>query len=345
MTATRRTRSRARPLLLTAALGLAGCSTSAARAPAAPAPGTAGAGATQGGYVTTGDGVRLYYQRVGRGPQVVVVPARLFLAADFARLQTPERTLVFYDMRNRGRSDPVRDTTTLTVQQDVADLERLRQELGIERMSLVGFSYLGLMVVMYAADHPGRVDRIVQIGPVPRKFGTEYPAHLTANDQAPVLDSAEVERARRLRDEGYDAEHPREYCEIEWSIYRYSLVGDRANVDKLGPGPCDMPNEHPVNLRRHFRFNFVSVQRLDFPIEAVRRVTVPVLTIHGTKDRNAPYGGGREWASTLPDARLLTVPGAAHLPWVEAPELVFPAIDLFLRGQWPPRAERPDGDA
>ena len=37
------------------------------------------------------------------------------------------------------------------------------------------------------------------------------------------------------------------------------------------------------------------------------RVRAPVLTIHGTWDRNAPYAGGREWALTLPDARLITV--------------------------------------
>ena len=40
--------------------------------------------------------------------------------------------------------------------------------------------------------------------------------------------------------------------------------------------------------------------------------TQPVLTIHGRKDRNAPYGAGREWASLLPNARLLTLDRAAH---------------------------------
>jgi pimeloyl-ACP methyl ester carboxylesterase len=39
---------------------------------------------------------------------------------------------------------------------------------------------------------------------------------------------------------------------------------------------------------------------------------MPVLTIHGTKDRNAPYGSGREWAFNLPNARLLTIKGGAH---------------------------------
>jgi pimeloyl-ACP methyl ester carboxylesterase len=104
--------------------------------------------------------------------------------------------------------------------------------------------------------------------------------------------------------------------------------------------PCDMPNEWPVNLERHFEHHFAAVQRLDVPVESVRRVRAPVLTIHGTWDRNAPYAAGREWALTLPDARLITVEGAAHQVTVDAPEIVIPAIDVFVGGRWPERAER-----
>lgn len=65
-----------------------------------------------------------------------------------------------------------------------------------------------------------------------------------------------------------------------------------------------------------------------------------MLTIRGRKDRNAPYGGGPEWDTLqLPNARLVTIEGAAHMSWVEFPEIVFPAIELFLHGQWPEHAE------
>jgi pimeloyl-ACP methyl ester carboxylesterase len=69
-------------------------------------------------------------------------------------------------------------------------------------------------------------------------------------------------------------------------------------------------------------------------------VKTPVLTIHGSKDRSAPYGGGREWALRLANARLLTVGQAAHAPWIEAPELTFGSIKTFLDGTWPEAAEK-----
>ena len=59
------------------------------------------------------------------------------------------------------------------------------------------------------------------------------------------------------------------------------------------------------------------------------------------RDRNAPYGAGREWAMVLPNARLLTLDDAAHQSWVDEPEHVFSAVDQFLRGAGPSGAVKP----
>ena len=80
------------------------------------------------------------------------------------------------------------------------------------------------------------------------------------------------------------------------------------------------------------------------PRERVARLQKPVLTIHGTSDRNAPYGAGREWAYLLPDARLVVLQGAAHQAFAERPEDVRPAIDEFLQGEWPASAEKVTAD-
>jgi proline iminopeptidase len=294
------------------------------------------------GYVVTDDGTRLFYQKTGNGPQKVIIPGRLFLFDDFKQLANG-RTLIFYDMRGRGRSDAIPDdqkSRKLGIHHDVKDVERIRRHFNVEMFSLIGYSYLGLMVVMYAMEHPERVERIIQLGPVPLRFGTEYPAHLTANDEKPVLDVAELENLRKLQQEGFQNTHPKEYCEREWLVTRFRLVGNPANVEKLGKSQCDMPNEWPTNLAKHFQHSFASVQHLDIPKEKVAMLSVPVLTIHGTKDRNAAYGSGREWAFILPNARLLTIRGAAHAAYVEAPGIIFPAINTFLHGKLPDKAEK-----
>ncbi len=63
-----------------------------------------------------------------------------------------------------------------------------------------------------------------------------------------------------------------------------------------------------------------------------------MLAIHGTEDRLAPCEGAREWVRAFPDARLLSLPGVGHLPFVERPAIFFPAVDPFLKGEWPNEA-------
>jgi pimeloyl-ACP methyl ester carboxylesterase len=297
--------------------------------------------AIEEGYVETDDGTRLFYQKTGSGSQAVIIPLRLYTFEAFKQLGD-EFTVIAYDTRGRGRSDPVPDNqkaAKLSIQKDVADLERIRQHFNVQKASLIGYSYLGLMIVMYAMEHPDGVARLVQLGPVPIKFGTSYPDNLMAKDEPG--DAKVLQELRRLRsEENYHITHPKEYCEKEWSYTRVGLVGNPANADKVSANPCEMPNEWPTNLVKHFEFSFTSVQKLDISKGKIASVKVPVLTIHGTKDRDAAYGGGREWALVLPNARLLSIKGGAHQSFDEFREIVIPAVRRFLEGNWPEGAER-----
>jgi proline iminopeptidase len=305
--------------------------------PATTAP--AAGGAQSDGYVTADDGLRLYYRIAGTGTQTVIVPAALYLHRDLSRLASGRR-IIFYDMRGRGRSDRVADSSHISIQWDVRDLETIRKHFGADRFVPIGWSYLGLMVMLYASEHPDRVERVVQIGPVPRKYGTEYPREQTASGLPPVPDSAGRAELARLQQSELARQDPAAHCRRIYELTRAGLVGDSSLASNV-PSVCEHANEWPAAFGRHMRYHFGgSVMRLDVPWEAFARVTVPVLTIHGTRDRNAAYGAGREWVSRLPDARLLTVPDAAHLPWIERPDLVFDALERFLNGAWPVEARR-----
>jgi len=293
-------------------------------------------GKAEAGYIATHDGSKLYYEKVGAGP-VIIAPGRLFLFDSFRQF-ADRNTVISYDMRNRGKSEHIEDVKKLTIQNDVRDLETVRQHFGVAKFSLVGYSYLGLMVAIYAMEHPDHVARIVQLGPVPLKFGTRYPPDEMQNDRDQVPNLKARQELEQLQKSGFAESHPEEFCEKSWAVNRFVLVGDPANVDKLGKGWCDMPNEWPVNLDKHFQYVFTSVYNLDIPKEELKKITMPVLTIHGTKDRNAPYGSGKEWARNLPDGRLVTIKGGAHQSFVEYPEQVFPAIRTFMEGNWPQQA-------
>src|SRR5262245_22136515 len=299
-----------------------------------PCPSPAATAAVEDGFVTTPEGVRLHYSKVGSGKPIVIAPGEIFLFDDFKQLGD-QATFISYDMRNRGRSDRT-PLDKVSIQADVRDLEAVRQHFNADRFVPVGFSYLGLMVALYALDYPKRVERMIQIGPVSMVPGKQYPKELTHGFDDIGASAEDVKRWQA----GPGNAPPREFCEIDWKVMQYVLVGDPANAPKL-KGHCDLETEWPVNLQPHFATSFASIMKLARPKDDFGSIAVPVLTIHGTYDRNAPYGGGREWAMTLPNARLLTIPRGAHASWVDSPQIVFPAIRVFLRGEWPAAAEKP----
>lgn len=298
----------------------------------------ASSGAPQS-FVLAEDGARLYYHVIGTGSPVVIAPAGFFFDRDLAALGRGH-TVVFYDMRDRGRSEPIADSTRISIANDVADLEAVRRHIGAERFVALGWSYLGQVVMRYAAAHPDHLERIVLIGPLARRFGTRYPDSLSAHDSVPVPDPTRLAQLAEVRKQGQDVRDARADCEMDYAVNRARLIGQPEFAGRV-PDLCDLPNEWIAHNRQHNRFLFTTIIQDEAPgWDRFASLRMPVLVIHGTQDRNVPYGSGREWTSHLPGARLLTIRGAAHMPWLDAPDVVIPAIDSFLNGTWPSSAAR-----
>ena len=288
------------------------------------------------GHLTTDDGVRLYFRTIGNGSNSVVFPNGIYLAEDFARLAAGRR-LIFYDVRNRGESDAISDDAKLKrgIHNDVDDLEAVRKHFGIGKLDVVGHSYIGVMVALYAMKYPECTNRVVQIGPAEPEQAKEYPEHLRCHDakRAEVLSRVGQLIQQRLSGD------PVEICKKFWAVLRELYVVDPANARKTDWGRCDLANE--LNFMKYWTEHIVpSLQGLNLSAADFARAQAPILTIHGRKDRSAPYGGGREWALRLPNARLVSVDEAGHAPWIENPAKVFGAIEKFLEGAWPEAAEK-----
>ena len=72
-----------------------------------------------------------------------------------------------------------------------------------------------------------------------------------------------------------------------------------------------------------------SVDRITLPSlgdwdwrPALGAVNAPALVIHGAHD-HVPLESAREWASALPNGRLLVLEGSGHFPYLEMPERFF----------------------
>lgn len=320
-------------LSLCTVLVLVGCSA----APPAAAP----ASRAEGFFVGQG-GARLFYRTVGSGRDTVVVlhgsPGfhMNYLLPDLVPLARG-RTLVFYDQRGGGRSERVGEPERLTIEHHVGDLEALRRHFRLERMSLLGHSWGGGLAALYAIRHPARVERMLLLAPMtPRRdpyFARAAEAFL------PRLDSATWTRLRGLDRSLATSDDPVATCrELMRGVMAAPLYFSTAAGARRFRGDfCDAPPEalRTVSSVREAFNRSRGAWDLRGELTTLR---VPTLVVHG-EDDSIPLEASREWVASLPEARLLVVPGADHYLHAEKPELVLPAADRFFRGQWPQGAQ------
>ncbi len=288
------------------------------------------------GFITTRDGARLYYQRVGNGPEVVIIPAGMYLANEFSQLASSKRTLVFYDQRGRGRSNGISDRSKLGWDYEISDLESVREHLSCDQMSLIGWSYSGAIVALYAIEHPDIVKRVVQIGPIPPRkspYWSEFRNTLSSRRDSGDLERIDDIHRRYSRDKNV-AEYIREYYEVAHK----PLLYDKDTESRFRKDFYSLPNERPDNVWKVVLPRIIeSFGEWDWRTR-LSEFDVPLLTIHGEYDA-IPMRSAREWTQMVPNGRFLVVRKAGHLPWLEQPDIFFRALNSFLDGNWPEKAE------
>lgn len=109
------------------------------------------------GYADIGDG-KLYYEEEGQGIPLVLInggPGGTHhnFHPHFSQIKDIAR-IIYYDQRGTGKSSSDDTGKTYTVKQAVEDLESLRQALKIDRWTVLGFSYGGLLAQCYALTYP-----------------------------------------------------------------------------------------------------------------------------------------------------------------------------------------------
>jgi proline iminopeptidase len=280
-----------------------------------------------------GDGASLFYRLVGTGPDVLVMihggPGMDmgYMVPDFAPLAKRHR-LLFYDQRGGGRSEILRDDPALyTMARHVADLEALRRHFKLERMTLVAHSFGPAIAASYAIAHPDRVARMVFIGPVPPRAGDLWARYAVSMHGR--LTAAERRKLVELEPAMARGPDPVSACRAYWAIATKPRVArpelaSRVTGDFCGAGADAIRSGMGV-AGPHL---LASLGEWDFRA-ALAAVRAPTLIIHGEAE-SIPMDMVEEWTTALPDARLVKVAGASHFPYVEQPDLVWPAIEDFL---------------
>ena len=284
-----------------------------------------GTGVPKTHWAKTVDGVWIAYHDIGKGPLTLIFTNDMYshlevywelpeFARFMNRLAAGVRVLNF-DRRGTGMSDRVALTPTLESRVD--DAIAVMDAAGVERAAVYGWGAgSGAMAAFQAGSHPERTTALLIEGWLTTRWAPDFPWGVTPED---------------------------------WDAYLGRLVaiwGDDDHALEIGQLTCGNRPEDgrwdaPEFVRWHSRLaryaatpgSFESFERYEYELDArdiARQLRVPTAVLLKEGNPPADVCCAEYTAKLIPGARLVTVPGAASIPFFDREEAYADAIVAFI---------------
>ena len=259
----------------------------------------------QDGFVDR-DGVKLYYEVYGNGPQTMVfVPPWSIVHSRVYKAQLPyfsERfRCVTYDGRGNGKSDRPADVAAYSLDNYVADLLSVMDATDTENAIVVGLSFGGMIASVVAAHHAERVAAVILAG-TSATIGPGYPYMAPAHF---VTKQEKFDGWNKYNREHWLADYP-DFAEF----FVRNIFSDPHSTKQIEDGIEWAGETTGAVLARIVEARSI-VSKFDVSEAMYRRIRCPVLMIHGDNDQLQPYARAKAVAEAT-EAELVTFPGGGH---------------------------------
>lgn len=264
---------------------------------------------SQEGYVEVNGG-KIWYEVYGSGPKPPVLllhggPGGTSFGFEPLKELGYDGPIVFWDQLGSGRSDALTDTTLMTIENYVDQVERLRAHLKLQDFVLYGHSWGTMLGMDYYLTHPDEVKAIIFSSPL---FSTD--SWIADADTLITTLPDTVQQIIRFHESMGTYEDP-EYQEATKLYYSlYVTRKERPNVDRSHLNLVSGSNVY-LYMWGPSEFTSTGTLRNYDRLEFLPQIKVPVLMMTGEYDEARP-STVRQYASLVPNARFEVIPDAAH---------------------------------
>jgi pimeloyl-ACP methyl ester carboxylesterase len=273
---------------------------------------------------TIGTDVRI--QEIGSGPATLLLHGSPSSGTGWAHLATrlPDRRVVMIDLPGTGLSVPLGPET------DAAGyLRRLVVDcidaLGEDRALVIGSSSGGTLGLKAAIEHPARISGLVLMG---------------TPQLVEELGVPPMERLMLLPGVGRMLGRIRPGAKMQRSMWRSIGHGASLEEGRLGQAYLEWWGallEHTDSLRNDVaamgwlrgRPGSYAPEHLIGPSDRAR-ISVPTLLVWGEHETFGDLAAAETIVEPIPNADLVVIDGAGHLPWIDAPDTVAALVDQLV---------------
>jgi len=302
----------------------------------------------QEGYIET-NGVLLYCKMIGTagGDPLFILHGGPGASHDyFLPYVLPlakSHRLIFIDERGSGRSQKVSEPAGYTIEQMVEDVEGIRKAFHIQKIDLLGHSFGGTLAQAYALKYPENLSHLILastwsstkkmnqvLAKMKDKMDPEARKRLDAMEKKGLFGNGRpYERNRYTND----------YMVAAWGDGYFPFLYQKRpdpNYDPVANGIMSW-DLYRVMWGSDGEFvitgNLKSVEYTD----RLASLNVPTLLIVGDHDECDPELS-RDMQAKIKDSKLVVVPSAGHMTFVDQPEIFAHAVDEFLEPAETPAA-------
>ncbi|HEX7463017.1 MAG TPA: alpha/beta hydrolase [Dermatophilaceae bacterium] len=255
------------------------------------------------------------------GPLLVMVHGlggSLVNWAALAPLLTDTCRVLALDLMGFGLTQAGSHSTSVTANQHM--LQRFLSEVVGSPAILVGNSMGGMIAILQAARHPETVSGLVLVDPaVPGRRGSRRDPLVAVGFgmyAVPQLGRAMLKARRRVRSPEQVAMDVLRLCCVDPTRVPTDVLEQHMDLARTRRGFSDLDEQFLVAARSLMG---MMARRSSF-LAMMRSIRVPVLLLHGEKDRLVPVGASRSVAAANPSWRFEVAPDAGHVPQLEVPE-------------------------
>jgi proline iminopeptidase len=254
---------------------------------------------------------------------------------------TGEYRFHYYDQRGCGKStrpidrfesqnmyeNMTRLDQTLGLGAQIADIERIRQLLGEDKLILIGHSWGGFLASLYAAEFPEHVEALILISPANSLVMPQPDADsdLFASVRARLPESQLAE---------YDA-FIKDYFDFNklFSLSEADLIARDEKFGQYYISVVDIQADEAIQQGEPGGWMtwgmYVSMgQRHDYRA-ALKKITAPVLVLHGVDDLQSE-AATRLYSDTFPNAQFAAIENASHFAFQQQPDQFAKLVSDFL---------------
>ena len=280
------------------------------------------------GFLDTGDGHRVYWELCGNpnGKPAVFLHGGPGggCSPEHRRLFDPARyCIMLFDQRGCGRSTPHASLENNTTWNLVADMEKLRQMIGVEQWLVFGGSWGSSLALAYAETHPARVSALIVRGIFALRraellwyyqegaswlfpdLWEEYLAPI------PLAERSDMMAAYRRRLTG-DDEAVKLAAARAWSLWEartITLLPSRELEDHHGDDSYALAF---ARIENHYFVNEGFLEEGQLLRDAHRLADIPGVIVQGRYDVATPARTAWDLSKAWPNASLQIIPDAGH---------------------------------